>query len=193
MEPKVLEEAPEGFIQFKLKSSVIKEQLILYKIPLVIGSISDVDNAQLVNTALEYQSDRLSNERTNSHYEDSKMPMSPCLENVFETMKGELQEVSKQRLKRIDHWAHIQWHNQSSTLHCHPNSLVSAVYYPQIPEDCNSPIVFEWDMGLGKKDRRVVMPKDGDYFAFPCHLLHFVTRNESNTPRVSISVNFGPN
>ena len=170
---------------------MIKDQLILYKIPLAIGSIPDVDNAQLVNTALEHHSNRLSDDRTSSHYEDSQMPMSQCLETVFETIKRELQEIAGQRLMRKNHWAHIQWHNQSCTLHCHPGFLASAVYYPQIPEDCNSPIVFQWDTGFGNKDRRWVMPNDGDYFAFPSHLLHYVTRNESNSPRVSISVNFG--
>ena len=169
---------------------MIKEQLTLWKIPLLIGNIADVDNAQLVKTALENQNRRLNDDPTTSHYEDSEMPMSQHLETVFDTMTKEITDVSGNQLMRKTHWAHIQWHNQSCTLHSHPGYLVSAVYYPQVPKDSNSPIVFQWDTGFGGHDRSWFLPNNGDYYAFPSHLQHFVTRNESQSPRISISINF---
>ena len=171
---------------------MITEQLTLYKIPLVLGNIHNIDNSLLVHNALEHKDDRLSTDPTASHFEDTEMPMSSSLETVLDTIKAEIDEISGQELVRQNYWAHIQWYNQSCTLHNHPGSMVSAVYYPQIPKDCNSPIVFQWDTGFGRHDSWWQMPSTGDYFAFPSHLLHYVSRNMSKeTPRISISVNFG--
>ena len=169
---------------------MITERHTLYTIPLLVGTIADIDNAKLVKDAMDNQHDRLSHDNTRSDYEDNHMPMSETLRIVFDTISQEVSQETGLILHRENYWAHIAWHNQSSTLHTHPPHNISAVYYPQVPKDSDSKIVFQWETGHSGHDRFWILPNNSQYIVFPSHLQHYVTRNESDNPRICISVNF---
>ena len=94
-------------------------------------------------------------------------------------------------LNLVSHWAHIQEKNMSCNLHGHGNDdcNLSAVYYPcDNASACK--LVFQWETDFVSANRHWFEPTQGVYYLFPSYLKHWVTRNLTEKPRVSISFNF---
>jgi uncharacterized protein (TIGR02466 family) len=100
-------------------------------------------------------------------------------------------------------WVNIMRSNAQHTAHIHPQSVISGTYYLQTPPR-SSAIKFE-DPRLGflmnsplikpsakTAHQRFVSlkPKAGDLVLFESWLRHEVPRNESETPRISVSFNY---
>ena len=66
--------------------------------------------------------------------------------------------------------------------HSHANSVISGVYYIDVPDDNMGDIVF---------DDRKVTPKTNTLLLFPNNIFHAVEPNQSDKSRISIAFNYG--
>ena len=85
---------------------------------------------------------------------------------------------------------HIHEKNMSTQLHSHSGSFASGVVYISVPKGSGS-IVFRPNIDSSNKDRFLTSfpPKRGRYYVFPNYLDHYVTRNNSDEMRISLSFN----
>ncbi|WP_392530623.1 TIGR02466 family protein [Nostoc sp. C117] len=129
--------------------------------------------------------------------------MKIIMDNVLEIanfLKWDLEQVV---LTINNCWAMINRKFSSNSVHDHPNSLLSGVYYIKSPKDCG---------GLLFRDPRVAAhrilppyleltpwtmpsvtykPVEGTMIIFPSWLTHGVEPNLSDEERISISFNIG--
>ena len=100
-------------------------------------------------------------------------------------------------------WAMVNGKYASNTLHNHPNSILSGVYYLRTPENSggicfsdprsasrmlNPPLIEFNPWTLPKISYK---PVEGTMFLFPSWLLHGVETNMSEETRISVSFNIG--
>jgi len=100
-------------------------------------------------------------------------------------------------------WANINGKFASNSIHNHPNSILSGVYYLKTPEDCggiyfsdprpaarmlNPPVT---EFNLWTLPKVSYKPHEGTMILFPSWLLHGVDTNMSEESRISLSFNIG--
>jgi len=101
-----------------------------------------------------------------------------------------------------DSWLNVSDKNSFQEYHLHSNNHFSAVYYINVPENSGN-IVFrsaetQTDMfplpatkeTLANGKSFIVEPRAGDLLIFRSNVLHMVTINESDDPRVTMAMNF---
>lgn len=88
-------------------------------------------------------------------------------------------------------WATFHFSGISHLIHTHPNSLVSGVYYVDIPEDNFGLLLLEDPRGpYPPFDNRIkIKPSTGDIIIFPSWLPHQVSPTSNINPRISIAFN----
>jgi uncharacterized protein (TIGR02466 family) len=100
-------------------------------------------------------------------------------------------------------WAIVNGKLASNSVHNHPNSILSGVYYLKAPESCGSiffsdprpasqmliPPVTEFNLWTFPKVS--YKPREGTMLLFPSWLLHGVEMNMSEEVRISLSFNIG--
>ena len=96
--------------------------------------------------------------------------------------------------------------NDYNPAHAHANSLITGVYYLEVPEHSGD-ITFHKPDGLTNifhvstnipyKEYTptncgtwTFTPREGDILLFPSHLIHSISANETNKQRYSLSINF---
>ena len=107
-----------------------------------------------------------------------------------------------QKVKLSNMWLNINKKGNSNTLHDHPHSIVSGVFYIKVPKDSGK-LVFTNDAlirffplkvnNFNSNNSQVwrFEPEESMLYLFPAWLKHEVTPNSSNEDRVSIAFNFG--
>ena len=98
-------------------------------------------------------------------------------------------------------WLNKNGRDELHHKHCHPNSIISGVWYPAIHEEL-PPIQFvkreDRDIGLTPNERGFnifnshqffIKMNKGDLILFPSNLNHMVPRNPYNEERISLSFN----
>ena len=95
------------------------------------------------------------------------------------------------------YWANINKINDYNVLHNHLGSLMSSVYYPYVPDDCKSQLIFlRTDVGAYQPQLPTLQRsfpvecKTGKLIIFSSYLFHNVTTNDSDKNRISIAFNF---
>ena len=156
----------------------------IYKVEVLEGHTkADVD--KLAQVILKNSHKRLSDNQADSRFEDSYCPDHPIVDQII----GEILETIKQsvgaELKLKEKWGLVHQPNMSTNQHRHGDTAISSVVYLKVPEKCGH-LVFVHD------DVRTSFgpPIKGSFLLFPGGLEHFVTRNLSKEPRVSLSLNF---
>eukprot|EP00941_MAST-03F_sp_MAST-3F-sp1_P001597 g1597.t1 len=92
-------------------------------------------------------------------------------------------------------WAAVQENNVAHKPHIHKDSLVSGVFYINVPEECNCAITFNDPRGaLPPFDQNsfVHQPKNGEFILFPGWLVHSTgspSHDDAQGLRVAISFN----
>lgn len=96
----------------------------------------------------------------------------------------------RQRSRQVQAWATVHEGGVSHLAHCHPNSVVSGVYYVKMPEGSGS-IIFDDPRGpLPPFDTKLtIRPFIGDLVLFPSWLMHQVSQNIGSEERISIAFN----
>ena len=157
----------------------------------ILEGKSSVNLDELSTLLLDNYSKRLGENPANSRYEDSYCPPSPLVDQVAKEMINSFKRYSGLHIHTKDYWGHIHEKNMSTNAHDHIGADVSSVLYVSVPEGSGS-IVFKprpdpSDSGFLSKE---FPPKEGTFYMFPSYLEHYVTRNQSDKKRISISFNF---
>ena len=164
-----------------------KNLIQIYSIEVSQGYTSaNVD--RLSQVILQNASQRLGDNPSHTRFEDSYCPDSAIIDRIVEDMQVEYQKVNPGGcLSLINKWGHVHDKNMSTNTHNHRGSDVSAVAYLSVPKGSGT-IAF-WPNPLDDY-RYTIAPKKGMFLLFPGWKPHSVTRNLSDEPRVSISMNF---
>jgi uncharacterized protein (TIGR02466 family) len=124
-------------------------------------------------------------------------------ENILEIASFLRWDLQKFILETTTCWAIVNGKMASNSVHNHPNSILSGVYYLQAPENCGSiyfsdprpasqmliPPVEEFNLWTFPKVS--YKPHAGTMLLFPSWLLHGVEMNMSEELRISLSFNIG--
>lgn len=175
------------------------ESLVLTQTVVEIGLLNNIDNNILKEHCLKYEgiiTRERGNSKTDTLSEDSDIPTHPEIEKMLNSINEIYYKKHNKNLTLDEFWGHIHQHNHSTTLHHHAvvtdlknSPEISGVYYVNVPKDAGV-IVFQYNINQYEEKRYWIQPKEGLFILFPSTLLHFVTRNESNEKRISISFNF---
>ena len=168
---------------------MIETDIIAY-VQIIKGKISS-DMDKLSKLLWDNYDDRLSDKVSSIRYEDSFCPSDPIVDEIVNEMQTNFEEVTGEKIYNTSYWGHIHEKNMSTNTHNHKGSYVSAVVYAQTPENCGQ-IVFLPKLNPYESStyKRSYVAEKGTYLMFPSYLDHFVTRNNSNDLRISMSLNF---
>tara|TARA_R100000742_G_C4203242_1_gene31727 strand:- start:68 stop:574 length:507 start_codon:yes stop_codon:yes gene_type:complete len=157
----------------------------LLKIEIIEGK-SNVNLDELSKLLLDNGDKRLNSDPIYAKYEDSYCPPSPLIDQVSEEMIHFFKKHTGLDIhSNGDYWGHIHEKNMSTNIHDHIGSHVSSVLYVSAPEGSGE-IVFK-----PRKNHFVSFPpKEGTFYIFPSFMEHYVTRNNSDKKRISLSINF---
>jgi uncharacterized protein (TIGR02466 family) len=140
----------------------------------------------------------------NLHLRDSFADFTQIIhtntQEVATFLRWDLQQFS---LEITTCWAIVNGKMASNSVHNHPNSILSGVYYLQAPENCGGiyfsdprpasqmliPPVEEFNLWTFPKIS--YKPHVGTMLLFPSWLLHGVEMNMSEELRISLSFNIG--
>lgn len=140
---------------------------------------------------------------------DNYILNNPKLEKVKNFIQTKLNQFSKEvfeydeELIVTQSW--VNWSTKGNThnRHSHPNSVISGVWYLEMPEDCKAPIRFHNPIvrEISLKTTGVnqyngldftLLPKSSNLIFFPSNLHHDVLKNESDGNRITIAFNSWP-
>ena len=154
----------------------------------------DGDFDSLEEILLNNYSNRLSDNPTLSRYEDTNCPSSSIVDNIINQIINDFYDVTGENVVVDNYWGHIHEKNMSTRLHDHPYCFASGVVYISVPKGSGS-IVFSPTIDIRNRDLFLASfpPKRGRYYVFPGYLDHYVTRNNSDEMRVSLSFNLKKN
>lgn len=155
----------------------------------ILRGRSEIDLGGLVDQILEFKTQRLDPNPINSHYEDTKCPDSPIIDEIVAELKAAFKGVTGMDLVLMDMWSHIHEKNMSTNQHSHYPADVSGVFYIKVPEGSGQ-LVFHPAANPYHPGRIPFKPEEKLFFLFPSFLDHSVTRNQSDETRISLSFNF---
>lgn len=166
----------------------------------------DINSARIANFILSLEKNTIGRNYSNGGgwQDDILLVDDPDINKLIFQTKEVCQEItnswkidSKLILKNI--WANVNRKNNFNYPHFHPQSLFSAVYYVMANEDSGNLVIKRPDIQehyIDNADTEYtqkhfnVVPKTGRLIIFPSYLNHFVEQNLSNTPRISLAMNF---
>ena len=140
---------------------------------------------------LDNYSNKLGNDSRSSRYEDTYCPPCPVVSHILDQITEDFYNITQKRVFVDDCWGHIHEKNMSTNTHIHPKCFGSGVVYISVPEGSGR-IVFVPNIDSMNRDAFTTSfpPEIGRYYIFPPYLEHYVTRNESEEKRISLSFNF---
>ena len=134
-------------------------------------------------------------------------------DNVFVSLKNFIQNTIREYALYVfntnhefaitQSWITKNNSGQSQEIHTHPGSIISGVFYINLPKDSGC-IEFNrgrsvFEMQIDKNctnswmsDRYVVSPKTGTLLLFPSNLMHSVKTNNTDQTRYSLAFNSFP-
>ena len=156
----------------------------------VIQGIVDGDFEKLEKILLDNYSKKLSDNPLASRSEDSICPSSPIVDYILYQICDDFYRITGKRVFVDSYWGHIHEKNMSTKVHSHAGSFGSGVVYISVPKGSGS-IVFLPNIDSMNRDAFSASfpPERGRYYIFPSYLDHYVTRNESEEKRISLSFN----
>ena len=160
------------------------------KIDIIKANISqNLDS--LEKLLLDNYSNKWSDYSTDTRNEDSYCPPSPIVDDIIEEMASVFYQVTNEKIVAKQYWGHIHEKNMSTREHNHLNYSVSSVLYVSVPEGSGD-LVFRPKLNhrYYSWGATTIKPEKGFYYIFPAYLDHYVTRNQSDSNRISFSINF---
>lgn len=162
----------------------------IVKVDVIEGEIlSDLND--LIKIILNNRDNKLSNNKLDSRNEDSYCPHIDVIDEIIFQMKTDFYAATNEQIDCVGYWGHIHEKNMSTNTHNHGTCYVSSVLYLSAPEGSGDlvfiPKINQYQNNAYKCS---FPPKKGKYYLFPSYLDHYVTRNQSDEKRISISFNF---
>lgn len=123
----------------------------------------------------------------NLYVELDAFPEMRTILNVAAAEAGRILARPREKL-RIGLWLNVMRPGDVTCAHTHDdgNELLSGVYYIHVPTHSGRLVLID-----GAR-REEIEPRAGRFVFFTPDVLHEVTRNESDRPRVSVGLNVGP-
>lgn len=191
----------------KLLSDEFPHVVGIFPIPVLFNKL-DLDTVQLVEELRKNYSMVNPNTNGNMTTENIQLLNEPPFADLKEKILLEADKFMREVLNyRFDSvfittsWANINPPGTNHHTHIHPNSIISGTYYLQTKENCGN-LVFSKpqkeiipalreDVPLDNFSTSSwpVAPFDNLLVMFPSNLTHFVTQNESDENRISLSFN----
>ena len=114
--------------------------------------------------------------------------MVPSIRPVLECALAYARQITGEPSLRAGFWFNAMPPGSDTTLHRHDDDdeLLSGVYYICTPPGSGNLIITEGG------ERHVIEPRAGDFVFFGPAVPHEVSRNNSDSERLSIGINFGP-
>ena len=175
----------------------------------VLQGFTEANVDRLSQVILQNSSIKFSNDPTKSIFEDCHCPDSAILDQIIEEMqkvystlperrdrslettshssRDDTPPPSSDRLSLTGKWGLIHERNMSTNTHSHGDVDIAGVLYLSVPKGAG--VITFWPNPL-ENYRYTIPPKKGMFLLFPGWIPHSVTRNLSDEPRVSISMNF---
>jgi len=134
------------------------------------------------------------------HFEDLEKRLRPHIKKFVNKLKWDL---LGRKLDMTTCWANSMGYATHHTLHSHPLSVISGVYYVSVPKG-SSPFKIE-DPRIGfmmnspprrasapprEQNYLLLKPKPGDFVLFESWIRHEVPPHRVRQPRLSISFNY---
>ena len=166
------------------------ELINIARIDLMKGYIS-AELDPLIKILLNNYHTKIDSSSDSTRFEDSYCPSNQYLDEIINQIKTDFYAATQENIKESNFWGHIHEKNMSTNLHNHNKSYVSAVVYLKLPKGSGN-IVFRprYNQYDNSAYSSTFKPEEGTYFIFPGYLDHFVTRNQSDEKRISLSINF---
>jgi len=127
----------------------------------------------------------------NGRYENIYLDINkiPELKIVFEQAMGSAASILNIKKEQLTSgfWLNEMNPGDVTTAHTHDDDdeLLSCVYYVRVPNKSGDLIIFD------NKKKNIVTPNEGEFVFFLPTTLHEVSKNESESARLSIAFNFG--
>ena len=116
----------------------------------------------------------------------------PELSALIDEAIGHAENFLQLRGLRAGYWFNFMPPGAVTTLHRHDDDdeLLSAVYYVDATKNTGNLIIHD-NTGGNATNRIEIVPESGEFVFFKPDVPHEVSRNKSNTSRLSIGINFG--
>ena len=175
------------------------EKLVLTETAIEIGKLPVINNNIIKQHCLSYEK-QITRERgfdiTDTLSEDTDIPEHKEVNKMLSLIIKELKDKYNKNYYVDEFWGHIHEKNHSTNLHHHINvnslinsPILSGVYYVTAPKECGV-ITFQYPINQYLDKTYWIKPEPGLFILFPSSLPHYVTRNNSEEKRISISFNF---
>ena len=174
--------------------------------------VTGIDNKSIKDYCLETREKlpgtTISN-RGGWHSKDLLTPLPADLEKLFTDMSIFVNDVCRRytgmELMFGNFWININGHHDYNLMHDHQKSVLSGVYYVEVPEDNMGDLVLvrgdnaeyflqgnieEYTMFNAPTATKKAI--ESSFYLFPSWTKHYVERNESDKERISIAFNFVP-
>jgi uncharacterized protein (TIGR02466 family) len=153
------------------------------------GQISEIDNKKLKKYIIE-NSIPFSLDETDTRIEDTKLLYNETIKKIENQIIQDYFIYTGLKIKAYEFWSHIHEKNHSTNVHNHGSPYnMSAVYYVSTPKNSGK-FVFQFKINDSIDNRMFINPIESHYILFPSSINHFVTRNNSDDLRISLSFNF---
>jgi hypothetical protein len=159
------------------------EAITLFEVKAEVYKFEGIDNNLLKDEVLEQQT-RMSNDPSFSFFEDTVFQPKPNGEGEKLIKKIDEFGINKGLIIK-EYWSHIHQPLESAWLHHHKPYSLSFVYYVSVPNNSGS-IVFEFE----NEQYYTLTPTESVFILFPSWVKHKVTKNLSDSIRISIAGNF---
>lgn len=124
----------------------------------------------------------------NLYLERQRIPAIGLILQQAEQYASQLLQMPVEKL-RSGFWINDMGPGESTTEHDHDENdeLLSGVYYVKVPENSGNLVIID------TYSKTELASEEGMFVFFAPSVLHSVTRNNSDSRRISIGMNFGPN
>lgn len=138
--------------------------------------------------------------KTSPNFEEFEKALMPF---VNEFVKASAWDLGGNKLKMTTCWVNYMGYGTHHTMHTHPHSVLSGVWYVSLPdkssafkiEDPRHGYMMAAPVRKANCPERLkpfieLKPREGDFYLFESWMRHEVPVNLSRKPRLSVSFNF---
>jgi len=168
---------------------------MMYAHDFIYGYIDQVDNQKLSKLCIKNYKKRISENKNNTRSEDIIIPLNKEIKWIAKQMSNAYENKFGTPLRMIKekgrHWAQVHYKNESTQFHNHLGSDVdiSSVYYVKVPKKSGD-LILKYKKHELDKSRWFFPPEENKFILFNAGIEHGVSPNQSNEPRVCVSINF---
>ena len=131
------------------------------------------------------------------------IPVAHMGKKLDETIESCRKQIGVPEIKLKGYWFSVNSYGDYTTLHNHRDSVLSGVFYVDIPDENMGKINFERSDDISyflpplesynnfTGERASYQPETGRVLIFPSWLKHSVDANRSKKNRISVSFNYG--